>query len=87
MTPRLESDNRIILTAARHDRTSFGCSADTTFTYFDECLLDSMGGGGKWAVIFDRTKTCVEEKERKKGITPSLPQAFFGDNVRDLGIN
>ena len=86
LKPEMESPNRIILTAARKDRTSFGCSADTSFTYFDECLLEAMGEAGTWAAIFDRTKSCVEEKERAKHFTPSEPQAYFGSEVQNLGI-
>jgi hypothetical protein len=87
LTPQMEAENRIILTAARYDRTSFGCSADYVYTYFDECLLEAMADPGTWLAIFDRTKGCVDEKERRIGATPSLPQAFFGEAVRDLGIN
>jgi len=86
LRPEMESPNRIILTAARKDRTSFGCSADTSFTYFDECLLEGMGEGGTWAAIFDRTKACVEKKESAKHATPSEPQAYFGSEVQNLGI-
>jgi len=86
LTEAMMKENRIILTAARRDRTSFGCSADTTFTYFDECLLDAMKDAGTWRAIFDRTKGCVEKKERRKGVKASYPQAFFGAAVRDLGI-
>jgi hypothetical protein len=86
LTDAMMAENRIILTAARKDRTSFGCSTDTRFTYFDECLLDAMNDGGTWAAIFDRTKVCIERKERRKDVDSSYPQAFFGAAVRDLGI-
>jgi hypothetical protein len=87
LTPQMEAENRIILTAARYDRTSFGCSADYVYTYFDECLLAAMDVPGTWRAIFARTSTCVAEKERWKNFTPSLPQAYFGEAVRDLGID
>jgi len=86
LTPAMEADNRIILTAARKDRTSFGCSADYAFTYFDECFLEAMGDAGTWAAIFDRTKGCISKKEKAQDIEPSLPQAYFGSAVKDLGI-
>lgn len=86
LTPQMEAENRIILTAARYDRTSFGCSADYVYTYFDECLLDAMTEPGTWLAIFGRTKDCVARKEQWKHVTPSLPQAYFGEAVRDLGI-
>jgi hypothetical protein len=86
LTDEMMTRNRIILTAARKDRTSFGCSTDTTYTYFDECLLEAMDNGGTWEAIFGLTKGCIEQKERAEDFEPSLPQAFFGDAVKDLGI-
>jgi hypothetical protein len=86
ISPQMQRDNRIILTAARNDRTSFGCSSDYLFTYFDECLLEALKEPGTWAAIFARTKSCVGHKEAVMHITPSLPQAYFGEAVRDLGI-
>ena len=86
LTPEMEAGNRIILTASRKDRTSFGCSADTSFTYFDECLLEALGDAGTWAAIFDRTKACVAAKEEALDAEPSLPQAYFGAAVKDLGV-
>jgi len=87
LTPEMMTENRIILTAARRDRTSFGCSTDTTFTYFDECLLAALEEAGAWKAIFARTKACIEEKESREDFEASLPQAFFGAAVEDLGID
>jgi hypothetical protein len=87
LIPEMEAENRIILTAARRDRTSFGCSSDYSFTRFDECLLEAMGDAGTWAAVFARTKACVEAKEGQLNMKASLPQAFFGDAVKTLGID
>jgi hypothetical protein len=76
--------NRIILTAARADRPSFGCSADLTYTFFDECFLGALDGAATWRVIFDRTRRCVARKEHQLGARPSHPQAFFGKAVANL---
>ena len=86
ISPQMQRDNRIILTAARNDRTSFGCSSNYLFTYFDECLLEALKERGTWAAIFARTKACIGRKESVMQITPSLPQAYFGEAVKDLGI-
>ena len=40
--PSMQKENRIILTAARQDRTSFGCSTENQYTYWDSCLIDSL---------------------------------------------
>jgi hypothetical protein len=86
VTPVMERENRIIITAARKDRTSFGCSSDYAFTYFDECLLEAMGDAGTWQSIFARTKTCVNRKEGWFTFKRSLPQAYFGAKVAALAL-
>lgn len=80
----MERPNRIILTAAREDRPSFGCGAGETYTYYDKCLLDSWTWVYTWAELYDRTKACVAEKEAALGAKPSEPQAFFGADVATL---
>ena len=77
--------NRIILTAAREDRTSFGCSAEAEYTYWDGCLIDRFTASDTWAALYDDVTACIEAKEGG-GFTPSLPQGFFGADVRDLPI-
>ena len=39
--PALAGDQRMILTAARPDRTSFGCGESDKYPYFDDCFLSS----------------------------------------------
>lgn len=80
----MEQPNRIILTAARRDRPSFGCSADQVYTYFDKCLLDSWLWAYSWRELYEKTSACVAEREAFMGATPSEPQAFFGSGVTDL---
>jgi hypothetical protein len=80
----MERPNRIILTAARADRPSFGCGAGEVYTYYDKCLLDSWTWVYTWAELYDRTKACVAEKEAALGAQPSEPQAYFGADVANL---
>jgi hypothetical protein len=81
-----KGDNRVILSAARDDRVSFGCGAQFEYTYFDECLLKAWGKGGTFKQLFDRTETCVRLKESELSEVPSMPQAFFGKAVKDLKL-
>src|SRR3984893_6957721 len=78
--------NRIILTAARADRPSFGCQADRTYTVFDECLLAAMPRARLWRGVFAASLACVRQRERRMGVLPSEPQHFFGSKVRDLPV-
>jgi Peptidase C13 family len=81
-----KGDNRIWLTAARDDRDSFGCGAEFELTYFDECLIGAWPKSKTWKHLFDRTTTCVRLKESELSESSSLPQAFFGDGVKDLEL-
>ena len=81
-----KGDNRILLTAARDDRVSFGCGAEFELTYFDECLFGAWPKSKTWKQLFDRTNTCVRLKESELSESSSLPQAFFGAKVKDLEL-
>lgn len=83
---KLARDNRVIMTAAIKDRPSFGCSTDTVYTYWDECLLDNIPHNNTWEELYSDVKSCITRKESALGFQPSLPQAFFGKNVRNLSI-
>jgi Peptidase C13 family len=82
----MTAPNRIVLTAARSDRSSFGCTADRIYTVFDACLLGVLPHAATWRAVFDETKDCVQRRERQDGETPSLPQAWFGAAVRKLPL-
>jgi len=81
-----EAPNRIILTAARDDRTSFGCSAEEQFTYFDDCLFQSWPKAPTFVALYRATDACVRGKENALGVVHSEPQAYFGDQVANLAL-
>jgi hypothetical protein len=72
----LNHPNRIILTAAARDRTSFGCQTNSTNTFFVEELLRTMTDSSKsLESAFETTKLNVERKEAVMKLTPpSNPQ-------------
>ncbi|HTV87552.1 MAG TPA: C13 family peptidase [Stellaceae bacterium] len=81
----MQAPNRIILTAARADRPSFGCQADRTYTVYDQCLLTvALPHAPSWRVVFRRELGCVSREEHRVHALPSQPQAFFGAAVRRL---
>jgi hypothetical protein len=81
----LTATNRTILTAARADRTSFGCSANRQFTIFDECLLGNLDRGLAWQTVMERTRACVTRQEQENAVQPpSAPQIFVGRDVEQL---
>lgn len=81
-----EAPNRIILTAARDDRTSFGCGAEEQFTYFDDCLFQAWPKSATFAALYRATDSCVRTKENELGVVHSEPQASFGDQVANLAL-
>jgi hypothetical protein len=80
----MAAPNRIILTAARADRPSFGCAAGRTYTVYDSCLLGALPHATTWLGVFSETKACVETREHELDAEPSHPQAAFGTAVRNL---
>lgn len=82
----MQAPNRIILTAARRDRPSFGCQANRTYTVFDACLLAALPRARDWQIAFRRERACVRRNERRSDMPASQPQAFFGRAVERLWV-
>lgn len=83
--PALRAPNRMVLTAARPDRSSFGCSEEATYPYFDGCILKSLPKAADFLQLASLARTCVAERERAEGLTPpSEPQVFVGADMQLL---
>jgi hypothetical protein len=82
----VKAPNRVILTAARSDRTSFGCSSEATYTYWDGCLISEWNTADTWEGLYANIVDCIEAKESLGGFTPSHPQGSFGQDVQGLRI-
>lgn len=84
----LRSPNRIIMTAASADRSSFGCNPDSDNTWFIKSLNRAMSEvgaqGGSWEQVFARTRALVAADEAAAGFPASNPQRFVGSNMRDI---
>jgi hypothetical protein len=78
----LQADNRIIMTAARPDRTSFGCGEMDHYTFFDDCFLRALPMAGDFPGLGGLVQQCVTMREREtKATPPSEPQVSVGPNV------
>lgn len=84
--PPMTRANRVVLTAARADRTSFGCGAGRVYTAYDKCLLAALDQGGTWAQAYDQVRICVSAEEQVAHEVPSEPQAFFGSWEDDMPL-
>src|SRR5690349_2350396 len=81
----LRGPRRIILTAARADRSSFGCGAGNRHTLFGEAALNAFREPDKsLRQIFKVIQRNVAGMERRQHFTPSQPQISVGAAVADL---
>lgn len=83
--PTLARPNRMVLTAARPDRTSFGCGQDNKYPFFDDCFLSSMASVRDFAKLGGAVQECVRLREiTEKMSPPSEPQIWVGGELRPL---
>jgi hypothetical protein len=83
--PALAANNRMVLTAARPDRSSFGCGEADKYPYFDDCFLQSMEGARDFPGLARTVQACVATREVKEGMKPpSEPQLWVGPGLKPL---
>ncbi|ODT87658.1 C13 family peptidase [Phenylobacterium sp. SCN 70-31] len=83
--PALAKPNRMVLTAARPDRTSFGCGQDNKYPFFDDCFLSSMPNTRDFSGLAGAVKECVRMREAAEKMTPpSEPQIWVGPQLRPM---
>ena len=83
--PPLSRPDRMVLTAARPDRSSFGCGSSDRYPYFDACVIEVLPQAGDFADLGRRVQGCVAQKEKATGMAPpSEPQMFVGSQLKPL---
>lgn len=83
--PVLARSNRMVVTAARPDRTSFGCGQDIKYPYFDDCFLSSMPAAKDFGSLAGAVRECVRARETAERLTPpSEPQIWVGPQLRPM---
>lgn len=84
--PPLQEPHRIVFTAARADRTSFGCQAGAEHTVFGDALLQALARPGtSLRDVVAATRATVTAQERELHVTqPSQPQVSVGADVTRL---
>jgi hypothetical protein len=83
--PALADTNRMILTAARPDRSSFGCSESDKYPYFDACMLKVLPAAHDFVALGPAVQACVAQRETETGMRPpSEPQFFVGPSLRPI---
>jgi hypothetical protein len=75
----LRDDSTLIITAARHDRSSFGCADEAEFTYFGRAFFkEALPASSTFQEAFGKADALVAEWERKDlpKEPRSLPQIY-----------
>lgn len=79
----LAAPNRMVLTAASRERTSFGCGADETWPWFDGCVIETLPDATDFLALAAGARACVARKEQEAGIAQSSqPQLFVGAEMQ-----
>lgn len=77
--PALAEPDRLVITAARRDRSSFGCGESDKYPFFDGCILQSLPHAGDFLILARQARACVARRERATGMRPpSEPQIVVG---------
>ena len=80
--PPLQGDGTLVLTAARSDRSSFGCGNDSAATYFGRAwLIDALNRTPDFIAAFAQAKGEIAKWERQDRLLPSEPQMAVGKGI------
>lgn len=82
LLPVLQSPESLVITAARADRTSFGCGVQSEITWFGEAFLaEALQQTRDFPEAFRLAKTAIARREREEGIQASFPQIWRGEEI------
>jgi hypothetical protein len=80
--PDLRAPGTLVLTAARADRSSFGCGSDSDMTYFGKAwLVDALNKTDNFVDAFQLAKNDIAGWENEDKLTPSEPQIDMGSGI------
>jgi len=80
--PALRGPDTLVITAARHDRTSFGCGSESVATYFGRAwMIEGLNRGTSFIAAYDHATRRIAQRERVDDYEPSLPQIAVGKNI------
>lgn len=80
--PPLHAPGTLVLTAARSDRSSFGCGSESDLTYFGHAwLVDGLNRSDDFVTAFNLAKTEIAGWEQQDKLTPSEPQMDAGSGI------
>jgi hypothetical protein len=79
----LKTDTSLIITAARGDRVSFGCSNENDFTYFGRAYFnEALRHTYSFIDAEAEAAQTISKWETAEDLKPSLPQVHIGSKIR-----
>lgn len=83
--PALSRPKTLVLTAARADRTSFGCENENDWTFFGNALFNhGLRKTTSFKDAFANAKVLISQWEAKEKFTPSEPQISMGPDIEPV---
>ncbi|MCD9029609.1 C13 family peptidase [Luteimonas sp. BDR2-5] len=80
--PALRDPDTLVITAARADRPSFGCGAESTITFFGHAwLLDGLNADTDFIAAFGLAQRTIKQQERKRRFQRSMPRIDIGERI------
>jgi len=78
----LQDEQTLLITAADPDHTSFGCGAESDFTYFGKAYFDeALRATYSFTSAFETARRSIEAREQAEGRERSNPQIFVGGRI------
>lgn len=78
----LDDPDTLVITAARSDRTSFGCGNTANATWFGQSfLIEGLNQHADFQQAFKDARQHVSTREQAQGYDPSHPQLQAGQNI------
>jgi hypothetical protein len=80
--PTLQGPGTLVITAARSDRSSFGCGSDSDITYFGHAwLVDALNRTPDFIKAFKQASNEIGHWEKSDRLVPSEPQIDVGAGI------
>ncbi|BAL24924.1 C13 family peptidase [Azoarcus sp. KH32C] len=81
--PPLSGNDTLVISAARRDRNSHGCSHEADWTFFGRAFFDeALRNTHSFEMAFEQAKRTVAAREAVEGLEASEPQMAVGNGIR-----
>nr|WP_246387506.1 C13 family peptidase [Chiayiivirga flava] len=78
----LRDPQTLVITAARADRTSFGCGSESDITWFGNAFVaEALNRTTDLREAFETASTAIAEREKAEEFDPSEPQWDAGERI------